>query len=305
MTALTVPFLVCAATSVFLLIVSGPFWRRIRVFVSFEHKLEPIAEEIANALGRTELIVERVQFDTHASHDEVLSRVRGALQHCDAVVCLPGTRSSFVESEILVASTMRRLIVFVVSRDSPRVPNTAMYGYPVFVLEKLQHRGYRELASGIKLGCGSWLEWWRYLNSGNNPWSPWGIVSGWKITALLLGGFLTTGATAGSLMAGYLGGSAAVYTFLAELPSTIWDVATFNLSTAVSFFMGVGIVLGGLLLAVGARRAQAVFRQHTATGEKSFTILRRAIGGTRAGRRLLVCLLREPPKAYHELPSTK
>lgn len=293
--ALTAPLMMFLGASVALITISGTVWRRPRVFVSFEHELEPIANELAAALERAGLDVERLPFNTEAKHDTVIEAVRRALMRCDAMVCIPGTRPSFVESEVLVASTLQRLIIFVVSRESPRMPNTALYGYPVFVLEKIRNRDYRELASALKIGCGSWLEWWRYLYGARKPFE---IFSSLRLAAMLTLLFGLLSAVSGALLAAYVTGYEAAHQFLIDYPGVVWGLI--HSGKVVPLLMVIGLCTGGLLVAIGAREARNVLRQHTITGQMTFSILRRALSGTPAGRRVLVCLLREPPLAHHE-----
>jgi hypothetical protein len=61
------------------------------------------------------------------------------IKNCDSVLCLPGLVESYVEHEVLAATTSNKPIVFLVSENSATLPNTADKRYPVFRLETAVH----------------------------------------------------------------------------------------------------------------------------------------------------------------------
>jgi hypothetical protein len=117
-------------------------WRRGRVFVSFHHEREGIADKLTAAMGNAGLRCLKLPFVGGPEHDALLDNVRSAIRECDVFVCVPGDRASFVEHEVSMAFGLARPLVFVVvAGDTPRLPNTAKKGYPVFVLEQLESEG--------------------------------------------------------------------------------------------------------------------------------------------------------------------
>jgi hypothetical protein len=113
--------------------------RRARVFISFQHDRESVADGLSVEMGRRRMDVVKLPFVETPHHDTLLDAVRDGIRGCDVFVCLPGSRSSFVESEVSMAFGLEKPLLFIVSdADTPRLPNTAKKGYPVFDLERLE-----------------------------------------------------------------------------------------------------------------------------------------------------------------------
>jgi hypothetical protein len=148
------------AVSVVHLLISLIRKRRTRVFISFQHEREPIADMLANEMTKCGIRAEKLPFKENPDSDMLLLQVRQQIRDCDIFVCVPGNRPSFVESEVLAASVVYKPIVFVlIEAEAPQLPNTAMKGYPVFALERLQrfHRkGFRILASFCSYLAADW-----------------------------------------------------------------------------------------------------------------------------------------------------
>jgi hypothetical protein len=133
---------------------------RTRVFISFEHEREPIADMLANEMTKAGMSAEKHPFVKSPGHNILLRKLRQGIRDCDIFVCVPGIRPSFVDSEVFLASGLHKPIVFVlIEAEAPHVPNTALYGYPVFSWERLQRlrrAGFRVLASFCSYLAADW-----------------------------------------------------------------------------------------------------------------------------------------------------
>jgi hypothetical protein len=120
--------------------------RRALVFVSFQHDREAVADRIVAEMLRSGLSHVKLPFVENPDHDTLLDQVRQAVRGCDVFVCVPGRSPSFVESEVSMAFGLQKPMLFVVSEaDTPRLPNTAKKGYPIFSLERLEPEAFRHL----------------------------------------------------------------------------------------------------------------------------------------------------------------
>jgi len=117
--------------------------RRARVFISFQHERESVADVLASEMETSGIGCTKLPFVENPDHDALLDQVRQAIRHCDVFVCVPGNRPSFVENEVSMAFGLEKPLLFVVvEADTPRLPNTAKKGYPVFTLERLERAGF-------------------------------------------------------------------------------------------------------------------------------------------------------------------
>ncbi|HKV08277.1 MAG TPA: toll/interleukin-1 receptor domain-containing protein [Thermoanaerobaculia bacterium] len=109
---------------------------RRKIFISYQHAHEPIALELADALAREGMQVTKLPFLDDPDHDELLDEVKRGIVTADIVLCLPGSRASFVENEISLAFGLSKPMVFFLAPSGDgRLPNTAKRGYPIFDLE--------------------------------------------------------------------------------------------------------------------------------------------------------------------------
>ena len=267
--------------------------RRTKVFISFEHSREDTAVALAQALSEAGLAVQRISFRDDYEHDPLLQAIQENIRRCDAVVCLPGARPSFVENEILVASTLRKFIVFLVGETEPRLPNTAYYGYPVFRLEKVTRLQFKPVAELILLVSGNWRASLRYF------------LDSW--TRLF-----DEGRTLLAVMAVFVGGTYLIGGMLASLPGSGTNpwlfVTRFHrayidlLGNWTPLWIWLNLFLIGCVLAiVNQVHTRNVLRQETLTGHLTLKILRKRLGGGKKTRSLLACLWGRPPPAEHEL----
>jgi hypothetical protein len=134
--------------------------RRTRVFISFQHEREPIADTLANEMTKCGIRAEKLPFKENPERELLILQVMQQIRDCDICVCVPGNRPSFVEGEVLALSVARKPIVFVlIEADAPHLPNTALEGYPVFSWERLQRlrrAGFRILASFCSYLAADW-----------------------------------------------------------------------------------------------------------------------------------------------------
>jgi hypothetical protein len=120
---------------------------RANVFISFHHDREMAANALAAHLARLGTRPTKLPFLESPEHDALLTQVQGSIQRCDVFVCIPGDRPSFVENEVAMAFGLEKPLLFILSEaDHSRLPNTAMKGYPIFSLEKIEDGRYGSLA---------------------------------------------------------------------------------------------------------------------------------------------------------------
>jgi hypothetical protein len=122
--------------------------RRGRVFISYQHDCESIADQIAVELRAKKIDVRKLDFVENVAHDELLDQVKEGIRRADVLICIPGISRSFVDSEVSMAFGLERMMIFALDRSvAQHVPDTAKKGYPVFDLERLQANGFLVLAS--------------------------------------------------------------------------------------------------------------------------------------------------------------
>jgi hypothetical protein len=122
--------------------------RRTRVFISFQHEREPIADALADEMTKCGVRAQKLPFVESPDSDTLLEQVNQGIRDCDIFVCVPGKFPSFVDGEVSKAHGLLKPMLFVfVEADPPRLSNYAKKGYPVFALEALQREGFRTLAN--------------------------------------------------------------------------------------------------------------------------------------------------------------
>jgi hypothetical protein len=125
-------------------------WRaKAKVFISYQHDQESVAEWIANQLQRSSIVIYKLPFRNKPEHDELLDDVRTSIKQSSLILCIPGRESSFVEDEIAMAFALSKPMLFVLSEsDTPFLPNTAKKGYPLFDRQQIEtDRGVTTLAT--------------------------------------------------------------------------------------------------------------------------------------------------------------
>ena len=119
--------------------------RKLDVFISFSRTREAIAENLQKNFEFAGALVFRIPFQESATHQDVVAQATKGIKGCDSFVCLPGHSQSYVEHEVLAATTSDKPIVFVVSEASGTLPNTADKRYPVFRLETAVKEQFKSL----------------------------------------------------------------------------------------------------------------------------------------------------------------
>lgn len=265
---------------------------RVRVFISFHHSREDTARELELALAANGLTVGRLPFRPDYEHDALLQRIQHEIRTCAAMVCLPGAQPSFIENEVLVASTLRKFILFVVGEDDPRLPNTAYYGYPVFRLEQLQRHHFEPIAQLILLVAGNWRASLRHFLDGWVQHFANRTLLLWLVVIFIAGTYV-----AGAVFAAATADAAEVVRF-----ARTFHGAYLNLLGGW-IFLWVWLnafLIGSVFAMAGQMRARRVLRQDILTGHLTRTVLRQRIGGGKRAKRLLACMREKPPLAEHD-----
>lgn len=141
------------AAAVLLLTVGAPLLyryarrRRLRVFISFHRSKEKIAADLEATFRQGDLTPERLPYRPDASHQAVVEGVSSAIQHCDSMVCVAGADHSFVDSEVMSATTLGKAVVFLVAEDAGTLPDTANKRHPMFKLERTREHRFEPLIS--------------------------------------------------------------------------------------------------------------------------------------------------------------
>jgi hypothetical protein len=265
----------------------------VRVFISYQHDRDQAATDLEAVLRRFGLLASRIPFRDDHAHDRLLHTIQDEIRRCDAMLCLPGARASFVENEVLVASTLRKFIVFLVGKDEPRLPNTAYYGYPVFRLERVARRGYRPVCDLVSLVAGNWRASLRFfVDSWSRPFDD-NRTLGWLVLAFV-GGSYAIGAVHAALTAG----ARELWPFVSGFHRAYLDLLGSGLFPWL--FLN-AFVIGCAFAMVNILRVRRVLRQEILTGHLTREHLRKHLGNGKRASMLLACLWKRPPPAEHEV----
>jgi hypothetical protein len=118
--------------------------RRLKVFISFNRAREHIAENLQKYLEAEGARVFRIPFQIEATHQNIVMGATKGIRSCDNFVCIPGDTQSYVEHEVLAATTAGKPVTFLVS-NSGTLPNTADKRYPMFRLENTLGEQFKPL----------------------------------------------------------------------------------------------------------------------------------------------------------------
>jgi hypothetical protein len=142
--------------------------RRTRVFISFHHEREAIADVLTDEMTKCGICAEKLPFVESPDHDTLLEQVNQEIRDCDIFVCVPGKFSSYVENEVSKASGLEKpmLFVFVEADAPPHLPDQAKKGCPVFALEELQLEGFQTLANFCSYLAADWRSTSRLVQGG-------------------------------------------------------------------------------------------------------------------------------------------
>ena len=120
------------------------FRRRPKIFISFHHSLESVSNLIQEKFSEAGLNALKIPFEINADHQQIIKKTQDGIRSCDTMICLPGPLDSFVAHEVSSATSLRKVVIFVV-RESGNLPNTADKRYLVFRLEKIQQNNFKHL----------------------------------------------------------------------------------------------------------------------------------------------------------------
>jgi PhoD-like phosphatase/O-methyltransferase domain len=127
------------------------------MYHSFQPGREASADALAAEMARSAIRQAKLPFIESPDHDTLLDQVKQEIRDCDVFVCVPGSRPSFVESEVSMAFGLEKPLLFVlIEADTPRLPNTAKKGYPVFALERFQREGFGTLVNFCSYPAADW-----------------------------------------------------------------------------------------------------------------------------------------------------
>ena len=264
----------------------------VRVFVSFHHSREETAEALERSLAERGLVVGRIPFRPDYAHDDLLQRIQREIRGCTAMVCLPGAQPSFIENEVLVASTLRKFILFVVGETDPRLPNTAYYGYPVFRLERLSRQNFEPIAQLILLMAGNWKASLRHFLDGWTQHLANGRLLLWLVIVFVAGTYVV-----GAFYAAMTAGFAEVVRFVSSFHRAYIELLG---GWMILWIWLNAFLIGSVFALTGQIRARQVLRQDILTGHLTREVLRRRIGGGKRALRLLACIREKPLAAEHE-----
>ncbi len=250
-------------------------WRRIRVFITYQHDLKERVRVMCEQLRAHGVRSWFIPFDTRAEHDDVLRRVLDGIRSADLVITVPGSQPSFVDAEILSATTLQKPLLIVTGEHVGRRLGTAFEGYPRFSMRMLEKGGYRPLAELIHHVCNHWSSAWNVIGMGVRAfcwvWSGAGAL-------LVVGHFLLD-----------------VVTYLVTLVSieTALEIDRLELHaiTVVVIVATLGAFAMFGLAVAGRIRARRISRQTTLTGKSTYKKLKTALEDSMPTEELVDCLL--------------
>jgi len=272
--------------------------RRRAVFISFQNAREVHARGVESVLKKSRFHVLRVPYMPEAEHQSVVTTVNRLLRSAQAMICLPGSGTSFVEAEVSAATFAHKPILFLMEANGT-LPNTADKRHPVFDHDKLSQQGYapvaeflHEITQDFKSACRLYRRAWTHPALGVALRHVLvALVFAWVVLfaiALLHGHFVTAGAPiegvsqnlrfeAILLMAVALLAGAVVL-----LPLSTWLV----------------LVTRALVLQLRAARRAAL---QASEGEFSRSDWVSIVPDMAPGRPLYDCMWVSAPKAHHEV----
>ena len=128
------------------LLMRAMFKMSVRVFISFSHECEEVAQIIEKTLSATSIKPIRVPYVEGSTHQVIIDNVLTGIAKCDLLVCIPANSGSFVDGEVFAASASKKPIIFIVSEFSGSLPDTADKRYPVFSIERLRNARFKPLS---------------------------------------------------------------------------------------------------------------------------------------------------------------
>jgi hypothetical protein len=251
-------------------------WHRIRVFITFHHSLEERIRIMRDKLHAQGLYCDFIPFDPQALHDNILSRVTTNIRSADLVIAVPGNEPSFIDSEILSATALRKPLLIVSEDVIGRTLHTAYEGYPRFSLKLLEESGYKPLAQFIEYVCNHWS---CVLNAIGSAMGGFFVVWSGSVGVLIVGHFFL----------GLL--SSLVSIFSLEMSFKIKRIETYAIMAIVAVAAVVAIIAFGVSV-IEQIKTRRISRQTTLTGKSTYQMLKDTIKSSFIDQKLVKCLLK-------------
>lgn len=134
--------------------------RPARVFVSYQHGRQALAQTVVQRMCQAGLLVDWLPFVDLPQHDQLLDSIRDKVAACDFFICLPGPAPSHVDHEVAAAVQLGKPLLFIVDQPDGLMPNTAQKSYPVLATEPLVAADLAPLVRLLRFLYGDWRSTW-------------------------------------------------------------------------------------------------------------------------------------------------
>jgi len=148
-----------ALVHVIISIATGTKMRRVRVFVSFKHEFEPIADELS-ALNDGSIQLVKIPFREGRDHDDVIAESLEAVSEADMVIAVPGPTSSWMANELGLAVGTNKPVAVIKHLPDQRLSDSLYRGYPVFDIAKLRVQQFAGLRRFLSFATKSRSDVW-------------------------------------------------------------------------------------------------------------------------------------------------
>ena len=270
-------FMFLAAILVPIVLLFRTRFRKPIVFISYKHIHENKSIELEKELLTQGFGVERVAFSSKYTHDEVVNQVRLKLQKSHVVVAIPDAEdSSFVDSELLAASVLKKPIILIQYQDKQAQPSTLLLGYPVFNYQCIQQKQFAPLFRFLLFATRSSKGFFQQV----------GRIFKQMYDPILLGVF---GLLIGIILLIKFGFQLVKWFLLDVLEWNIGNLITDSDEMYHSVF--IMLILGFTIYAIGnAFYTLQVARQITVTGKESYKTFETEFSYLKKDREMLTCI---------------
>lgn len=125
--------------------------RRVRVFISFQHAFEPLAQEVEAACAARGFVPLRIPFVEGRAHNDTVRDVDERLREADVLIAIPGPRQSAMDQEVAKASFVNRGIVFLKNNQEHRDVSLCYKGHPVFDIQAVRNGDFELMLRFVSL----------------------------------------------------------------------------------------------------------------------------------------------------------
>lgn len=276
---------------------------KLKVFLSYQNIRAPLASKLSDLMQVQGIEVHFLPFDPTAEHGELNKRVALALDDAEYMVCLPGDKVTYVDSEVFVASHGRKPIVFVVDYPDGHLPNTGSKIYPVLMTQALEASGFTPLVELLRYFHGDWKETLKLYTMANKP-------IGWVQTFTNIASVLVAVCFVIAFSAMWFG-MLALYALEYFYPQAFKIVGLTLIGSAMTIGFGFVFVLVAVQLLVNGvsgvirrhnvvRAARNALRNGNLTGEQLRAAFTPEGGFSSQAPTFLDALWQESPRAVHE-----